>query len=185
MMVPDQPDKSKIMQSDYSQPESLLSKNSIEIDLVENDEDWPQTLMGKPIQALVETLIPLVLSECNISLIGDAELCIVLSDDEEQRHLNDKWRSKDKATNVLSFPLLDPFCPPRGMLGDIILARQTIALEARQQDKEFDQHVVHLIAHGFLHILGYDHETNSDADIMEAHEIRILARFGISNPYSV
>lgn len=161
------------------------SSSSIEIDIVKNEENWPQTLMDKPIQGVVETLIHSALAECEILLDGDAELCIVLSDDDEVHRLNNKWRSKDKATNVLSFPLLSPFSPPTGMLGDIILARQTIAMEARQQDKKFDEHVAHLVVHGFLHILGYDHETKSDADIMEAHEIRILARFGISNLYSV
>ncbi len=170
MMVPDQP---------------VNSEFSFEIDIVKNEAYWPQMLMGKPVQTVIETLIHAVLAECKILLKGDAELCIVLSDDEEQRRLNDKWRSIDMATNVLSFPVLSPFSPPMGMLGDIILARQTIAIEAKQQDKEFDEHVVHLVVHGFLHILGYDHETKNDADIMEAHEIRILARFGILNPYSV
>ena len=179
-MAPD-----KLGQSQSMQSKSGSFEYSLEVDIVTNGKNWPQTLMGKPIQVLVNTLIYAVLNECEIPLKGDAELCIVLSDDEEQRRLNDKWRSKDKATNVLSFPLLAPFSSPTGMLGDIILARQTIAIEATQQDKAFDEHVVHLIAHGFLHILGYDHETKSDADIMEAHEISILARFGILNPYSV
>lgn len=125
-----------------------------------------------------------------------AELALELADDARVRTLNQGWRGQDKPTNVLSFPqidndaagLLDHLSRPGAipttvLLGDIILAYETIAREARQQGKRMGDHAAHLIVHGTLHVLGYDHLTNSDADAMEALERGILAGFGIADPY--
>lgn len=106
------------------------------------------------------------------------ELSIVLADDAFIQQLNKQYRSKDKPTNVLSFPQDHP-----DMLGDIILAHETIATEANDQNKSFENHVTHLIVHGVLHLLGLDHEDDKEADEMEALEIKILLHLGIKNPY--
>ena len=109
----------------------------------------------------------------------EGELSLVLSDDAQVRVLNRDYRNKDKATNVLSFPQSGP------LLGDIILARETIAREAREKGATFEAHLTHLILHGWLHLQGFDHQTDAEATEMEAIEIAALARLGIDNPYQV
>jgi len=117
-------------------------------------------------------------------LKGAAELSVVLTDDEEQRELNRDWRGKDASTNVLSFPQIEPFAPVFGILGDITLARETVTREAEELGKPFDHHFTHLVVHGFLHILGYDHIEEDEALQMEALETHILAELGIDDPYA-
>lgn len=85
---------------------------------------------------------------------------------------------------MLSFPQIEPFAPVGGLLGDIIVARETVAREAVDLDKSFEDHFTHLIVHGFLHILGYDHVEEQDALVMEALETQILAGLGIADPYA-
>nr|WP_232846767.1 rRNA maturation RNase YbeY [Devosia beringensis] len=115
---------------------------------------------------------------------GAAELAIVLTDDQEQHELNQQWRGKDSSTNVLSFPQIEPFGPVLGILGDITMARETIEREALEQGTSFPDHFTHLVVHGFLHILGYDHLTDAEALQMEGLETRILASLGIADPYA-
>ncbi len=108
-------------------------------------------------------------------------LTVALADDKRVRALNKRDRKKDKPTNVLSYP-----SDEKSFLGDVVLARQTIWREARAQHKVPADHVVHLVVHGTLHLLGYDHETSdADAERMEALERRILAKLGIADPYEV
>jgi probable rRNA maturation factor len=110
------------------------------------------------------------------------ELAIVLTDDSTIRALNRHWRGIDAATNVLSFPtkrIADE--PPH--IGDIVLAYETIAREARAERKPFSHHVAHLAVHGFLHLVGHDHERVEDAVKMEQTERRILRRLAIPDPY--
>ena len=111
-----------------------------------------------------------------------AELAIVLTDDSAMRALNRIWRGVDKATNVLSFPTKRAGEGPP-LLGDIVLAYDTIAREASHQRKPFAHHVAHLAVHGFLHLLGYDHEQHADAEAMEQAERDILRRLAIPDPY--
>jgi probable rRNA maturation factor len=119
----------------------------------------------------------------------DAELAVMLTDDGGIRTLNQNWRGIDKATNVLSFPALQPTGPagpddaPR-MLGDIAIAYETTRREADEEQKTFDHHLSHLAVHGFLHLIGYDHDNDDDAEAMEGLEREILAQLGISDPYS-
>ncbi|MET3853240.1 rRNA maturation RNase YbeY [Rhizobium sp. OAE497] len=113
------------------------------------------------------------------------ELSLVFTDDESIRAINAEWRQKDKATNVLSFPAypITPGKMPGPMLGDIIIARETVEREAAELEKPFDNHLTHLMVHGFLHLFGYDHMNNAEAEIMEGLETRILADLGLSDPY--
>lgn len=107
----------------------------------------------------------------------------MLLDDAEQQVLNRDWRQIDKPTNVLSFPQIEPFAPVAGILGDITLARETLEREAADLGKSFTDHYTHLVVHGFLHILGYDHIDDEEALVMEGLETQILATLGIDNPY--
>ncbi|MEP3439001.1 MAG: rRNA maturation RNase YbeY [Hoeflea sp.] len=113
------------------------------------------------------------------------EVSLVLADDAMMADINEQWRNQPKPTNVLSFPAF-PLVPggvPGPMLGDIILARETIEREAQDLGKPADEHITHLIIHGFLHLFGYDHIENNDAEKMEAIETRILASLDLSDPY--
>jgi probable rRNA maturation factor len=120
--------------------------------------------------------------------IGEAELAVMLTDDAGIRTLNSNWRGIDKPTNVLSFPALQPTGPsgpddaPR-MLGDIAIAYETTRKEADDEQKPFAHHLSHLAVHGFLHLIGYDHEKDDDAETMEVLETKILAQLGIPDPY--
>ena len=114
------------------------------------------------------------------------ELAIVLADDSAIRALNRDWRGMDKPTNVLSFPaagnVADDEAP---QLGDIVIAYETTAREAAAEGKTLNDHLTHLAVHGFLHLLGYDHEADGEADAMERLETVILARLGVPDPYRV
>lgn len=125
------------------------------------------------------------------AVLGDAapdagDICLLLADAERVRALNRDWRGRDRATNVLSFPAGEPARAdgPPAFLGDIALAREVVVAEAAAQGKSLDQHFTHLVVHGVLHLLGYDHETDADASIMEDLERRVLARLGIADPYA-
>lgn len=113
----------------------------------------------------------------------------------ESRRLNHTWRNKDKPTNVLSFPAapLSPSAtgePPRfpvkdfSELGDLAICAPVVAREAREQGKTLQAHWAHMVVHGVLHLLGFDHETDRDAEVMEARETKILAQFGFHDPYA-
>jgi probable rRNA maturation factor len=117
-------------------------------------------------------------------LPAEATMSVVLADDAFIQTLNLKYRGKEKPTNVLSFPAHDDDDPnPGDELGDIVLAYETIAAEAAEQNKTVEHHVQHLIIHGFLHLMGYDHEEDDEADHMESLEIQLLEQLGIANPY--
>jgi probable rRNA maturation factor len=112
---------------------------------------------------------------------------VTLASDAAVRKLNRQWRGKDRPTNVLSFPLEPPGEKvPQGrprQLGDIVLARQTLAREAKEQGKKLSHHFVHLVIHGTLHLLGHDHMTAREAAVMEGKETLLLQKHGIPDPY--
>jgi probable rRNA maturation factor len=108
---------------------------------------------------------------------------VVVDDDERIRELNKVWRGFDKPTNVLSFPSPDTQPGPARTLGDIAISYETAAREAAAEGKSLADHVAHLSVHGFLHLMGYDHESDDDAEDMEQLERIILARVGVSDPY--
>ena len=115
---------------------------------------------------------------------ADAEVGVLLCDDAEIRRLNAQWRDKDTATNVLSFPAAahNATCLH---LGDIAIARETVEREATEEGKSLADHLTHLTVHGYLHLLGFDHETDDDAEEMESLEREILASLGIADPYTI
>jgi probable rRNA maturation factor len=131
----------------------------------------------------------------NATSTTPAELAIVLTDDSGIRALNREWRRLDAPTNVLSFPAANAVGPrlraaaarrraPPRLLGDIVIAYETVAREAAAERKPFDHHLVHLAVHGFLHLLGHDHARERDAAKMERLEAAVLAQLGISDPYA-
>jgi probable rRNA maturation factor len=124
------------------------------------------------------------LKQSDANVTGICELSIVLTDDAEQQQLNREWRGIDKPTNVLSFPQIEPFGPLNGIIGDIVLAQETLEREAAELGKPLTDHFSHLVVHGFLHILGYDHIEEEEALRMESLETRILATLGIPDPYN-
>jgi len=119
--------------------------------------------------------------------LGPAELSIVLGDDALVQALNRQWRKQDKPTNVLSFAALPAALPPGAprLLGDVVLAFETLAAEAAAQGKPLPHHLRHLVVHGVLHLLGFDHEAAGEAERMEALEVAVLAGLGVPDPYQV
>lgn len=134
------------------------------------------------LDALIEASLRAAVEECGTHLPEGAEVSLLFCDDARIRELNRQFRGQDKPTNVLSFPGPLPF-EKTGILGDIAIAYETLAREAREQDKTLDRHCRHMIVHGFLHLLGYDHRDDREAEAMEAIEIRVLRRLGVENPY--
>lgn len=145
--------------------------NPTRVDVVVLDRGWSRALPG------VERLVRRAARAATAN--RRRSLTVALADDKRVRALNARDRNKDKPTNVLSYP-----SGLRDFLGDIVLARQTVWREARSQGKTPADHVAHLVVHGTLHLMGYDHETGeADAERMEALERRILAKLGIADPY--
>jgi probable rRNA maturation factor len=145
----------------------------------------PEALCRKAVAAALAETVP-------GRWLAEAEVSLLLSDDATVRRLNAGWRGHDRATNVLSFPALGlvpgawpdraPAMPP--FLGDIALALETVRREADGEGKPLSSHLVHLVVHGTLHLLGYDHEREADALVMEGLERRILAGLGVTDPYA-
>jgi len=140
--------------------------------------DWP---------ALARTAVHAAIAHSRHPGLGDSEVSVKFTSDEEVRALNAAWRGKDKATNVLSFPMAaEAELASAQLLGDIVLAHGVCAGEAADRRVEVAIHAAHLVVHGTLHLLGYDHETNeADAEEMEDVERRALASIGIADPYHV
>lgn len=150
----------------------------IDADIVEDAGDWS---FLENVQELVESAAAEVATE-SVLKISTASVSIALSDDKNVAVLNGQYRGKPKSTNVLSFPAGRG--PADGFIGDIILAAETLQREAAEEDIPVEHHFQHLVVHGILHLLGFDHETDDEAERMEALEIKILARLGIANPYT-
>lgn len=110
-----------------------------------------------------------------------SEISLLFTDNEQVQDLNKTYRGKDKPTNVLSFPTSSNIEIP--ILGDVVLAFETVEREAHEQGISLPDHIAHLLVHGYLHLQGLDHETDADALVMEGLEIKVLAGLGICNPY--
>ena len=163
---------------------SALSFSTIDIILARESESWPDV---PHLQALSQRIIDAACKGLNLKSKQPVELSLVFADDAMVQGLNAEWRGHDKPTNVLSFPSFalkpDEKLPPA--LGDIILAFETVKQEAGEETKSFENHVSHLLLHGFLHLLGYDHQSDEEAEVMEDIETRILAELAIPDPYAV
>jgi probable rRNA maturation factor len=152
------------------------------LDIQRHSPLW-RTVPG--VAALVRKAARAALKGAGVATLPGAELAIALADDAMVRQANRGFRQKDRPTNVLSFPAV----PPERMatspfLGDVIIAYETVAAEAAAEDKPFVDHLTHLVVHGVLHILGYDHMTKADAELMERRETLILASLGVPDPYA-
>ncbi|RUU82975.1 MULTISPECIES: rRNA maturation RNase YbeY [unclassified Mesorhizobium] len=165
-------------------PEDITSGDGnvpVDIDISVEAGNWPDEAS---LTRLVDRAVKAAFAETGVA--GRSELSLVFTDDAHIRTLNAGWRGKDKPTNVLSFPAF-PFVqggPLPPMLGDIVLAAETVAREAALEDKPVENHITHLVIHGLLHLLGYDHETDTEAEAMEAVERAALARLAIPDPYA-
>ena len=157
------------------------------IDISVEADGWPpQDSLAETAKTAIEAVTSLIHMTGRTTLSenhGDGEVSIVFTDDAAIRLLNERWRGQDKATNVLSFGQDGPGLEA-GMLGDIVLARETVAREAALEGKLLNHHIAHMIVHGFLHLLGYDHQNDKDAQTMEDLERKALKLIGIADPYA-
>lgn len=157
------------------------------VDLVIEDDRWAALNM----EALAEQAARAALGIAGVS--PEYEICVMACDDARIAELNSEFREKPTATNVLSWPAFElspeveggrPTAPPPSdSLGDIAIAYETCEREAAEKGITMQAHVTHLIVHGCLHLLGYDHETDKDATLMEELEVKALASMGVDNPY--
>ncbi|ALE52593.1 rRNA maturation factor [Candidatus Thioglobus autotrophicus] len=144
----------------------IVIQNSIDVNSI-NEAEFSNTLQS-------------VLDELNVS---DSELLVRFVDKIEIQQLNKTYRHQDKATNVLSFPSDLPIEIEEAILGDVVICVAVVTEEAQAQGKTFENHLLHMAIHGTLHLLGFDHIEESDAEKMEALEVKILEKMQISNPY--
>ena len=134
----------------------------------------------KPLNNKLNKIVSTILDQEKMS---DCVINLRLLNDKEMKKLNMQFRQKDKTTNVLSFPNDDISVKQTKNIGDIAISVEYVKAEAKKEGKTFDDHIIHMLAHGVYHILGYDHENNENAMIMEYKEIQTLKKINISNPY--
>jgi probable rRNA maturation factor len=162
-----------------------MSGRSPHAPLVSIDAESP-LWRGLDLQHLAEQAVDAALAEGAVPVAPTIELCVLFCDDAAIRALNREWRGFDKPTNVLSFPSVHDAeqLADAASLGDLAVAQETCAREAADEGKSLEDHVRHLIVHGVLHLLGYDHQDDEEAEEMEAIERRALARIGVGDPYA-
>jgi len=167
---------------------------TIKIEILINEPDWKKEnrLISTKIKSLIKKIVPQTELKKYLDKGLEIEISMVLSNDAEIKKLNKNYRHKNKPTNVLSFPAVNFNNLNKSVfklgfitLGDIVLSYQTIKNESVLQKKKFDDHLSHLIIHSLLHLLGYDHEQEKEAQIMENLEINLLKKLDIANPYNV
>lgn len=152
-----------------------------EVDITIEGAGWSSV---RDLRAVADRAIALAAQEAGTTLPRSCEVSCLFCDDAAIQGLNAQWRGQDKPTNVLSFPAGGPASPDaHALLGDIVLAFETVQREAAHDGKRIEDHLSHLIVHGFLHLLGYDHETEDQAEVMESLEVRILSRLGVADPF--
>lgn len=146
------------------------------ITILTHDSRWAR------LRPVMREAVAVALAKIPSPVGGRVTLTLVLTNDAEVKALNHQYRSKNKPTNVLSFPD-GSHIEGVTQLGDVVMSYDTLKAEAQAQKKSLKNHAIHLAIHGTLHLLGFDHETEHEAASMEAREIQILARMGIANPY--
>lgn len=159
---------------------------AIEADAEWDSSSWDSLVREAAEAAIAESAFPQLTTSGR-----PVELSVRLTSDSEVQALNSTWRGKDQPTNVLSFPQMEPDqlddVGPDGlelMLGDVVLAHGVCAREAEEKAIPLKEHAAHLVVHGTLHLLGYDHGDEAQAEAMEQREVRALARLGIADPYA-
>jgi probable rRNA maturation factor len=158
-------------------------RSDITVDIRKAATGWQA--LGAGANARLRRAARQAVSMADIAVMTGCGIAVLLADDARVREVNRDWRAKDRPTNVLSFP----GAPPERIgqtphLGDIILAYETVAAEALTEEKPLDHHVMHLVVHGVLHLLGYDHMTPGEAERMESLESAILAALDVPDPYA-
>ena len=160
-----------------------------------SDEDWPGETDWQ--QTLAQAAVAAALAATPYAELADIEACVEISvrltSDDEVQTLNRQYRGKDKPTNVLSFPMVQPDLLPglansddgEILLGDIVLAHGVCVKEAEERGVTVEAHATHLIVHGLLHLLGYDHIDDGEAEAMESLERTIMAGIGLHDPYAI
>lgn len=153
------------------------------IDIALEHGDWPDR---HTLENWLQTAVGAAAQTAGLSWPDDAELSCLFTNDENMALINGQWRNKPAATNVLSFPGADIAVgePAEHMIGDLVFAFETVQREAEEQNKTFKNHMLHLAIHGFLHLFGYDHIGDAEADTMETLEISALLSLGIASPYA-
>jgi len=136
-----------------------------------------------PDLAQLEKWISTTLLAASDEIRDDAELTVRIVDSEESKQLNHQYRDKDKPTNVLSFPFQNPPGITLPLLGDLVICKQVVEKEAMQQQKALTSHWAHMLIHGTLHLLGYDHIDDDEAEEMESIETKLMIKLGFSDPY--
>ena len=160
----------------------VAAPQEVAVDILVAGGHWPPRAR---LRSFAERAVAAALERACPDLESGAEISILFTDDAEMRGLNNRYRGKDQPTNVLSLPAAPPVVGRLGPpLGDIVLAAETIRREADDQGLAFGDHLTHLIVHGFLHLLGYDHEEDAEALVMEGLETAILDDLGIADPYA-
>lgn len=159
----------------------MTDKDLPAVDLVVEADGWD--MVGEIRPAVCRAVTAACVAAGHVPAEG-SEVGVLLTDDARMRELNLRWRGIDRPTNVLSFP-----AGPAGgsvplLVGDIVLAYETLEREAREAEKPLAHHFAHLVVHGFLHLLGYDHETAREAEVMESLERRALSGLAIDDPYA-
>jgi probable rRNA maturation factor len=163
-----------------SRKSSAAADVTLEVEIVRHGDAWAPAQVT---DAILKQAARAAILAAPFLPRGTYQVTIVLTNDAEMRNLNRTWRGKDAATNVLSFPADDGIREP-GLLGDVVLAYETTLTEARQQNIALQNHVSHLIVHGVLHLLGFDHAEDEAAELMENLERTALASLGIADPYA-
>jgi len=160
-------------------PTSNGASPSFTVEVIINDPEWEEA--GFHLKEIAEITVRETLFCAEFTPKNGSEISVMLANDDLTHTLNREYRNMDKPTNVLSFAYDSP--GEDEPLGDIILGRETVFREAEEQLKTIREHFIHLIVHGTLHLLGYDHEDDEEAENMENTEIWILQRLGVKNPY--
>jgi len=162
--------------------------HSLILDVNIEEPSWSDTFPN--VESFCHRIIEHTLTHVGfLKRVSEAEVSVLLTNDDAIAHLNASYRQKDKATNVLSFPVeeLTPGeyddLPDEMMLGDIVLALETVQREAADEGKSLSAHLSHLLVHGTLHLLGYDHIDDIEAEEMESLEAEVLEGLGVKNPY--
>jgi probable rRNA maturation factor len=149
------------------------------VDIVEQTGGWPEQA-----EDLARRAVEAAFAVAPETPRGDVEVSVLLADDAALHELNRAWRGKDGPTNVLSFPAATPPGVPGPLpLGDVALALETVKREAEAEGKSLADHLLHLIVHGTLHLLGHDHQEETEAKVMEGLEVAALARLNVADPY--